>query len=288
MPEHESWLSLLFPGLFDWVAERTAAINAIVTGQDTTWMAHEHYGHGGANVQHVVWGWVVLVLLAVIAYLAYAGVRDTKAAIVPEDKLTARTFVELFTGAVLRMMSDIMGKDAARYFLPLIGTCAFFIFFSNSVGMVPGVVPPTESLKTTVVCAMVIFFATHIYGLQRNGMKHVQHLFGPWLGPIGIPLNLIMFVIEIIGHLARPLSLSLRLMANIFADHLVLAIFASLVPWFVPLPVLPMLLGTMVVVVQTVVFCLLSTVYIGMAIENHDHEHEGHGEGHGHGHEAAH
>ena len=281
MPEHESWLSLAIPALFRWIESRTAAINDWFTGSDTTWMAHEHYGHGGANVQHVVWGWVVLGLLATFALVANAGVRDTKAAIVPEDRLTIRTFVELFAGAVYKMMSDVMGKEAARYFLPLIGACAFFIFFSNVIGMVPGVIPPTESLKTTVVCAVVIFISTHFYGIQRNGMAHVKHLFGPWLGPIGIPLNILMFLIEIVGHLARPISLSLRLMANIFADHLVLAIFASLLPWFVPLPVLPMLLGTMVVVVQTLVFCLLSTVYIGMAIENHDH-------GDDHGHQAAH
>jgi F-type H+-transporting ATPase subunit a len=138
----------------------------------------------------------------------------------------------------------------------------------------------------------VIFFATHIFGISRNGMNHIKHLFGPWLGPLGIPLNALMFVIECISHIARPISLSLRLMANIFADHLVVAIFATLVPFIVPVPV--MLLGTMVVVVQTLVFCLLSTVYIAMAIENHDHadEHEGHhGDGHHtegapHGHEA--
>ena len=279
MPQHESWLSLAFPGLFEWIAERAEVINLWLTGSDTTWMAHEHYGHGGANVQHVVWGWVVFALLATLGGIAGAGVRDTQAAIVPEDKLTIRTFVELFTGGVYKMMSDVMGKEAARYFLPLIGTCAFFIFFSNAIGMFPGVIPPTESLKTTVVCAMIIFLSTHIYGIQRNGMAHVKHLFGPWLGPLGIPLNLLMFVIEIIGHLARPLSLSLRLMANIFADHLVLAIFATLVPFWLPLPVLPMFLGTLVVVVQTLVFCLLSTVYIGMAIESHDHDEHAHGEG---------
>jgi len=285
MPEHESWLSLWFPGLFRWVEGRTEAINMVLTGEDTTWMAHEGYGHEGANVQHVVWGWVVLVLLTILGYLAYVGVRDTQAAIVPEDRMTPRTFVELFSGAVYKMMSDVMGKEPARYFLPLIGTCAFFIFFSNLIGMVPGIIPPTESLKTTVVCAVIIFLATHLYGLSRNGFGHIKHLFGPWLGPLGIPLNILMFLIEIIGHLARPISLSLRLMANIFADHLVVGIFASLLPWFVPLSVLPMLLGTMVIVVQTLVFCLLSTVYIGMAIESHDHDHT---EAHGHEGHAAH
>ncbi len=282
MPEHESWLSIWFPGLFRWIEARAAAINGVLMGDDTTWMAHEHYGHDGANVQHVAWAWVVLAILTVLALVANAGIRDTQAAIVPEDRLTVRTFVELFTGGVYKMMSDTMGKDAARYFLPLIGACAFWIFFSNLIGMVPGVIPPTESLKTTVVASVIVFFTTHVYGIQKNGFGHIKHLFGPWLGPLGIPLNLLMFMLEVIGHFVRPISLSLRLMANIFADHLVVAIFASLLPWVIPLAVLPMLLGTMVIVVQTVVFCLLSTVYIGMAIETHDH-----GDGHeGHGHEA--
>lgn len=281
MPEHESWLSLLFPDLFRYLEGRTAEVNAILTGDQTSWIAHEHYGHGGANVQHVVWAWVVLAIVAVLAIVTNGAIRDTQAAIVPEDRMTIRTFVELFTGAVYKMMSDTMGKEAAKYFLPLIGACAFWIFFSNLIGMVPGVIPPTESLKTTVVASIVVFFATHIYGLQKNGFGHIKHLFGPWLGFAGIPLNLLMFLLEVIGHFVRPVSLSLRLMANIFADHLVVAIFASLLPWFVPLAVLPMLLGTMVIVVQTVVFCLLSTVYIGMAIESHDHGHDDHGHDHG-------
>jgi F-type H+-transporting ATPase subunit a len=279
MPDHESWFSWAFPSLFRNIEALTVWFNHGITGEDGTWIAHEHYGHGGANVQHVVGALFVLFLLTVLSLWVRGQIADTKAAIVPEEKLTWRTFVELFTGTVYKMMSDIMGKDAARFFLPLIGACAFFIFVSNALGLIPGFIPPTESLKTTVACAVVIFFATHIFGISRNGMNHVKHLFGPWLGPLGIPLNLLMLVIEIISHIARPISLSLRLMANIFADHLVVAIFATLVPFLLPVPV--MLLGTMVVVVQTLVFCLLSTVYIAMAIEQHDHgESDEHGDGH--------
>ncbi len=277
MPEHQSWFSVWFPGLFRMIEGWTISLNHWITGADGTWIAHEGYGHDGANVQHVVGAFFVLILLTALAYWTRSQIADIKAAIVPEDKLTFRTFVELFTGTIYKMMSDVMGKDAARFFLPLIGACAFFIFTSNALGLVPGLIPPTESLKTTLACALVIFFATHIFGISRNGMAHVKHLFGPWLGPLGIPLNLLMFVIECISHVARPISLSLRLMANIFADHLVLAIFATLIPFFLPVPV--MLLGTMVVVVQTLVFCLLSTVYIAMAIENHDHGGD-HGDGH--------
>jgi F-type H+-transporting ATPase subunit a len=171
-------------------------------------------------------------------------------------------------------MSDIMGKKAARYFLPLIGTCAFFILFSNALGLVPGFLPATDNFNTTLGAGLIIFSATHIYGLKENGMGHVAHLFGPWLGPLGLPLNILMFLIECISHVARPVSLGIRLMANMTADHMVLTIFLGLLPavlWWIPIPLPMYLLGTIVVVVQTLVFCLLSTVYIAMAIEHSEH-----------------
>jgi F-type H+-transporting ATPase subunit a len=150
------------------------------------------------------------------------------------------------------------------------------------MGLIPGFMPPTDSLKTTFALALVIFVATHAYGLKENGLGHIKHLFGPWLGPLGLPLNILMFGIEVIGHVARVLSLSLRLMANMFGDHMVVGIFTLLVPFLVPVPFL--MLGTIVVLVQTAVFCILSTVYIGMAIEHHDHgDGHGHGDAHGHG-----
>ena len=165
-------------------------------------------------------------------------------------------------------MADIMGKKAARYFLPLIGTCAFFILFSNALGLIPGFAPPTDNFNTTLACGIVIFVTTHVYGLKEQGWHHIKHFFGPvwWLAPL-------MLVIELISHLARPLSLAIRLMANMTADHMVLSIFCGLLPVsliFIPVPLPMYVLGSIVVVVQTLVFCLLSTVYIAMAIEHAD------------------
>lgn len=293
MPEHETWFSYLFPGLHENIANLAMVLNRYVTGEDTTWIAHESYGHHGASVNHVVGALFVLFLLVVLGVMARGRFADVKTAVVPEAKLSAGTFLELFVEAILGVMTGVMGKKNAKAFLPLIGTCAFFIFFSNALGLFPGLLPPTESLKTTLVCALVIFFSTHIYGLKENGFAHIKHLFGPVtfdpkkpVTVLAIPLMLLMFVIEVIGHLARPVSLSLRLMANIFADHVVLGIFMTVaatflggIPLLVPVPI--MLLGTMVVVVQTLVFCILSCVYIGMAVEHHDHgdEHDEHGHG---------
>lgn len=263
MPHGESWFNLL--PFYKTVEEMAAALSAPVNDEGLTWYAHAPIG-----VQHVFGMALVLIILLLIALSANRALSNPQRALVPEDKFTARTFVELFVSTAYGMMSDIMGKKAARFFLPLIGTCAFIILISNLMGLVPGFTPPTDNLNTTVAMSMVIFFATHIFGLKENGLAYLKHFMGPVL--LLAPL---FVVIEIISNLARPLSLSIRLMANMFADHQVLSQVGALVQWVVP--VAPMMLGTLVCIVQTLVFCILSTVYIAMAIEHHDHE----------GHEAA-
>lgn len=268
MPHGESWFSLALRGSPIWenLENFVRLINRSITGEEDTW-----YANMPVEVGHVVGALFVLLLLAIFAVVSYNGVKDTKAAVVPEGHFSIRTFVELFAGTTLSMMSDIMGPKAARKFLPLIGTCAFFILFSNFMGLIPGLTPPTDTLSTTIALALIIFFATHIYGIYENGFGHIKHLFGPIIKWYALPLMILMFCIEVISHLARPLSLSLRLMANMFADHLVLGVFLGLVPFLVPVPI--MLLGTLVVVVQTLVFCILSTVYIGLAIQHEEHGH---------------
>jgi F-type H+-transporting ATPase subunit a len=139
------------------------------------------------------------------------------------------------------------------------------------IGLLPGFSPATDNFNTTLALGVIIFVTTHIYGLKENGWKHVKHFFGPiwWLAPL-------MVVIETISHLVRPLSLGIRLMANMMADHMVLTIFLGLLPTaylmrlWLPIPLPMYLLGTIVVLVQTLVFCLLSTIYIAMAIEQHE------------------
>jgi F-type H+-transporting ATPase subunit a len=260
MPHGESWFNFL--PFFHAVEQAAAALSAPVNDEGLTWIAH-----GPIGVQHVFGLALVLLLLILMGLVAGPALSNTKAALIPEDKFTTRTFVELFVGVAYSMMSDIMGKKAAKFFLPLIGTCAFVILLSNMLGLIPGFTPPTDSLNTTVAMSVVIFFATHIFGIKENGLAYLKHFLGPviFLAPL-------FLVIEIISNLARPLSLSIRLMANMFADHQVLSQVSGLVAWGVP--VAPMMLGAMVCFVQTLVFCILSTVYIGMAVEHHDHDHD--------------
>ncbi len=211
---------------------------------------------------------LVLLLLAGMAFIAYGKIKDKQAALVPDEKLTIRTFVELLVGTAYGMMKDIMGPKAAKFFLPLIGTCAFFILFSNVLGLIPGLLPPTSTLSVTLALSLVIFFTTHIFGVKEHGIAYFKHFLGPIVKWYALPLMILFVVVETISHLVRPMSLAIRLMANMFADHAVVGVFLALVAWLVPVPVL--LLGSLVVVVQTLVFCVLSTVYISMAIEHSD------------------
>jgi F-type H+-transporting ATPase subunit a len=117
--------------------------------------------------------------------------------------------------------------------------------------------------------AIVIFFTTHIYGLKENGFGYVAHFFGPIRKWYAFPFMLMMFAIEVVSHMSRPLSLGIRLAGNMFADHKVVATFTLLVPILLPVPML--LLGVLVCIVQVAVFCILSMVYIGMAVAHEEH-----------------
>jgi F-type H+-transporting ATPase subunit a len=267
MPHGESWFSLL--PFHEKLVHLAAYLGKPFNEEGLTWYAHQHPG-----IQHIYAAILVLFILVIFAVVTDTSIRDSGKDVLPADKLTIRNFVELIVGTAYKMMSDIMGAHAARYFLPLIGTCAFFILISNALGLIPGFLPATDNFNTTLGAGIIIFLATHIYGLKENGMKHIAHFFGPWLGPLGLPLNILMFFIELISHIARPISLGIRLMANMTADHMVLTIFLGLLPaslFFIPIPLPMYLLGTIVVIVQTLVFCLLSTVYIAMAIEHAEH-----------------
>ncbi|OVE82588.1 ATP synthase F0 subunit A, partial [bacterium K02(2017)] len=168
----------------------------------------------------------------------------------------------------------------AEDYMPMVGAVFIFIFFSNLMGVIPGLLPPTESLNTNYAVAITVFLYYNYVGLKRVGFKnYMQHFIGPSLGPsIGMLLFRLlffaplMFVIEIISHCVRPLSLSLRLYGNIYGDHQVLNVFADLTHtnvFFVPIVFLAF--GIFVSFVQAFVFTLLSTVYVGLAVETHDH-----------------
>ena len=236
------------------------------------------------TLTHVLSALMVLVFVTIGAFsFSSAMRRGGEQAIVPPATFSLRNLFELIGDALWGLARNTMGEAPARKFLPLIGTLACFIFFSNVLSLIPGFLPPTATLKTNVALGLTVFVITHIEGIKAQGIvAYVKHFMGPvwYLAPL-------MFPIELIGHVARPVSLSMRLMGNMVADHKVLSVFFFLLPLLLPVPFL--VLGTMVAVVQTLVFCLLMSIYIALATEHHDEGHDAHGKhegGHDHGHEA--
>ncbi|PIE05958.1 MAG: ATP synthase F0 subunit A [Sorangium cellulosum] len=212
---------------------------------------------------------IILLALGAHARSKYLKLDD---AVVPEDKLTVRTFFETFLGYFYGMARDVMGPQRAKRYFPIIGASACFVFFGNICGIIPGLmIPPTSSLNITLGCALLVFVMFNYYGIKANGLGYFKHMCGPWLGPAGIPLNILIFIVEIISTCVRPITLSVRLMLNMAVDHMLAGIFLGLLAIFVPVPV--MFLGVIVILVQTLVFTLLSSIYIGLATEHEEHDH---------------
>ncbi len=222
-------------------------------------------------IQHVLSAFLTMIVIGFVAIRARITLaKSADHGLIPDEKISIKNVIELILEALYNLMKQIIGKDSDRYFL-LIASLAFFIFFNNILGLIPGFIPPTDNINTTAACAVVVFLYYHYHGIRVNGFHHITHIANPvgtWWGWFLAPL---MLPIELISHFARPLSLSLRLMGNMTGDHMVIAIFLGLIPFVVPLPFL--IMGFLVCVIQTMVFCLLSTVYVSLAVA---HEEEGH------------
>jgi F-type H+-transporting ATPase subunit a len=261
MGEHQTWLDYL---------DQTSFANGIkerIHDFDKGWLGGFHGMFGGTNTTLVhVFGSLLVVLFVLWGAFRFRAevVGRGSAGLVPPPKFNLRHFFEIFLDAVWSIVSGAMPEKAAKKFFPLIAALACFIFFSNILALIPGMPVPTTTLKTNLALSLIVFFTTHIYGMKEHGAgAYFKHFMGPvwWLAPL-------IFPIELISHLVRPVSLAVRLMGNMFGDHKVVFSFFMLVPVLVPVPFL--FLGLLVCVIQTLVFCLLSTVYISMAIA-HDH-----------------
>lgn len=262
MGEHQTWYDLLYalPGWENLSAYMRYHLGRVPSSKyHWEWLL---FGNSHWTLTHVLGAIVVMLFVGWGSFKFYRAMqRDDRA--IPPSKFGFRNVFELLADATLNIMAGVMGEKNAKRYLPLIGSLALFILFSNLMALIPGFGPPTDTLKTNIALAMIVFVATHYYGVREHGLPYFKHFLGPFL-----PLAPLMLIIEIISHLARPLSLALRLMGNMAADHKVLATFFALIPILVPVPFL--ILGMLVSVVQTLVFCLLSTVYISLAVA-HDH-----------------
>lgn len=204
-----------------------------------------------ASADAISYTWLIMALLLLLSILGTRALKSAPGGL--------QSFLEVLVGGIESMVVETMGEHGRPYF-PLIATIGLFVLISNLIGLIPGFFPPTANINTTAACAIVVFVSTHVVGVRQHGLRYLKHFCGPiiWLAPF-------MFFIELIGHLSRPLSLTLRLFGNMNGHELVLLIFFGLAPFLVPLPM--MLMGVLVSFIQAFVFMLLTMIYIQGSLE---------------------
>ncbi|OGD14684.1 MAG: ATP synthase F0 subunit A [Candidatus Aminicenantes bacterium RBG_16_66_30] len=214
-----------------------------------------------ADPLHVVPDFLVMVLVVALVLIVLLGLASRRPRLVPGARQSvAEMIVQVFEGLIV----DTVGPDGRKY-LPVIGTVGLFVFGCNMIGLVPGFMSPTSKLNVTLGCALVVFFYYHAQGVRAQGLKYFKHFLGPIpaLAPLMVP-------IEVISHFSRPVSLSMRLFGNIFAEELLIVIMASIIPYLLPLPFMAVAIFTSLI--QSFVFVLLSCIYIAGAVA-HEEEH---------------
>ena len=242
---------------------------------------------------HVTYTWLVMVILAGVAFAASRNVR-----LVPRG---LQNFLEVVLEQFIQMIDDVMGVEGRRY-LPLLATLGLFIVTANLISLVPGMGGPTSNLNTNAACALVVFVSYHWIGVRKQGaLKYLAH----FAGPVPLALKPLMFVIEIISHLARPLSLTLRLFGNMVGGHILLAVIFllmgldGLIGWALSGSAAGAIVGgiggavtvvftvgflyplkILVAFLQAFIFVMLTMLYISGAIEESEHHAEHQSEHH--------
>jgi F-type H+-transporting ATPase subunit a len=208
--------------------------------------------HFAENHKQVIYSWFIMLLLIAGGFLMTRKIK-----MVPGK---GQNLAELIVGGLEDFTVGITGPEGKAFF-PYIATIFLYILFSNMIGLVPGFFSPTADFNTTLSMAICTFILTHAIGIKYHGIKYVKHFLGPI--PLLAPF---MLIIELIGHVARVMSLSIRLLGNIAGKETVLGILFVLAGLYLaPLPIL--CLGVLVSLIQALVFALLSIVYFAGAME---------------------
>ena len=206
---------------------------------------------------HVVPHYVTYAFLASLLLIGVALVMRGSLALVPKG---VQNFMEVMVESLYKLAEENIGHHWGKYFFPLIGTLGLYILLCNFMGLIPGFTAPTSNINMTASMAVPVFLATHYYGIKVHGVKYIKH----FLGPIML-LAPMMFIIEFIGHLVRPVTLSVRLFGNMIAKHMILFALGLLAPVIVPVAILG--LGVLVSLIQAFVFVLLTSLYLAGSVE---------------------
>jgi|UniRef100_A0A7C4EUW6 F-type H+-transporting ATPase subunit a len=204
-----------------------------------------------ADLNNILNTWLVMIILIVASLLVKKRLE-----MIPKG---AQNFWEVIVSTLEDIVVQTMGEHGRPYF-PLIASLALFILACNLIGILPWLQSATNNLNTTLALALVSFVTTHYVGIKMHGARYVKHFMGPvpWLVPLMLP-------IELIGHFSRIISLSFRLFGNIMGEDLAIVILTLLLPYLVPLPM--MVLQVFTSFIQTLVFIMLTMMYISGSLE---------------------
>jgi F-type H+-transporting ATPase subunit a len=235
------------------------------------WVEHSiAAGHESANTTVHLHAWLatfILIGLAVVGRMALERAKSRRGIerYFSDERPSALSMVEVFATGIKGLMNDLLDAKDVRLFFPLIAGLFAYIFMCNIQGIFPGMLPPTDNINTNVGMAVTSFLVFNFVGLSRDAVGYIKHLAGPAL--FLVPL---MFPLEVVSLIIRPISLTVRLTANMFGDHQVFTIISDMVPVFLPVGLLT--LACLVSVIQAFVFSLLTVIYINLSLPHHEHE----------------
>jgi len=220
-------------------------------------MEHISYSHVGFTI-------LAMAIALSILYLF----KEPKA--IPQNP--GHVLLEGYLNFVRQLLVENIGKEGLKY-VPLVAALGLFIFFSNLFTLIPGFDAPTANLNTTLALGLIVFFYYNWEGIRKHGVNYLKHFMGPipWMAPF-------FFVIEIISHIARPITLALRLFANMRGGSLILLVITSLVIQSILLTIIsPPLLWFLILIkilaifIQTFVFMILTVIYLAGAVAEEAH-----------------
>ena len=213
---------------------------------------------------HVLGSILVLIILSLLAIKFRKSIKSDES-VLPDSKFSLTNIFEILgLDFLFSLFEDVFGsREKARKYYPILAGSFFFILFANLMGVIPGFLPPTGNINTTLGFSLLIFVMYNYYGFKEHGLGYLRHFTGPvlFLAPL-------MVIIELVSHIVRPISLSLRLFMNITGDHMVLGVFTNLL--HIVLPAAFIALGIFVSFLQAFIFTILSAIYIALA-EEHSH-----------------
>jgi len=240
-------------------------LNSAFANEGFTWISSALHSSHIPLAEHVVTFLLVVVILMAVAFSYRASVAKSNNLIIPDKGITIRNLLEAYGNFILSQCRAIIGEKEGPKYFGFIATTFLVILISNLIGLIPGVLPPTEHLSTTFALGIFSFIYYNYKGCKEVGtLNYLKHFAGPlWY------MAILIFPLEILSNFIRPVSLALRLRGNMYGDHLVLSIFSDLVPFC--LPIIFMILGILVSIIQAYVFTILSMVYITLATAHQDH-----------------